>query len=44
MRVIYETRAAAPFAVPGWIARATLRYEVPAALVALRREAMANAQ
>jgi uncharacterized membrane protein len=43
VRVIYEARAATPFTVPGWIARATLRYEVPAALVALRREAVANA-
>ena len=44
VRVIYEARAAAPFAVPGWIARATLRHEVPAALIALRREATANTQ
>lgn len=44
VRVTYEARAAAPFAVPGWIARATLRHEVPAALTALRREAMASAQ
>ena len=43
VRVIYEARAAAPFAVPGWIARATLRYEVPAALLELRREALAKA-
>lgn len=40
VRVTYEARAAAPFTVPGWIARATLRHDVPAALLALRREAM----
>ena len=39
VRVIYEARASAPFTVPGWIARATLRHDVPAALLALRREA-----
>src|SRR5258705_332938 len=38
-RVTYEARAAAPFTVPGWIARATLRHDVSAALLALRREA-----
>jgi hypothetical protein len=38
VRVTYEARASAPFAVPGWIARAVLRHEVSAALVALRRE------
>jgi hypothetical protein len=43
VRVTYEARAAAPFAVPGWIARVTLRHDVPAALTALRREAMAKA-
>ena len=41
VRVTYEARAAASFAVPGWIARATLRHDVPAALVALRSEAQA---
>jgi len=44
VRVTYEARASAPFSVPGWIARATLRHDVPAALVALRREAEAGAQ
>ena len=39
VRVTYEARAAAPFTVPGWIARAALRHDVPAALVALRDEA-----
>jgi hypothetical protein len=39
VRVTYEARASAPFAVPGWIARAALRYEVSGALLALRREA-----
>ena len=43
VRVTYEARASAPFSVPGWIARATLRHDVPAALVALRREAEAGA-
>ena len=42
VRVTYEARASAPFAVPGWLARATLRHEVPAALVALKREAQAK--
>ncbi|MDB5424381.1 MAG: polyketide cyclase [Phenylobacterium sp.] len=42
VRVTYEARASAPFAVPGWIARATLRHDVPAALMALRREAEAR--
>ena len=38
VRVNYEARAAAPFTVPGWIARATLRHDVSVALLALRRE------
>ena len=42
VRVTYEARASAPFAVPGWLARATLRHEVPAALSALKREAQAT--
>jgi uncharacterized protein YndB with AHSA1/START domain len=42
-RVTYEARAAAPFAVPGWIARLVLRLDLPNALNALRREAMARA-
>ncbi len=39
VRVTYEAHASAPFTVPGWIARAALRHDVPAALLALRREA-----
>lgn len=42
VRVTYELRAAAPFSVPGWIARLALRHDVPMALLALRREAMAR--
>ena len=38
VRLTYEARAAAPFTVPGWIARAVLKHDVSAALVALRRE------
>lgn len=38
MRLTYEARASAPFTVPGWIARAVLRHDVSAALLALRRE------
>jgi Polyketide cyclase / dehydrase and lipid transport len=43
VRVIYEARVAAPFAVPGWVARLALRHDVPMALLALRREALARA-
>jgi uncharacterized protein YndB with AHSA1/START domain len=43
-RVTYEARAAAPFSVPGWVARIALRHDVPAALLAMRREALARAQ
>jgi carbon monoxide dehydrogenase subunit G len=43
-RVTYEARVAAPFSVPGWIARLALRHEVPMALLALRRESMARVQ
>jgi Polyketide cyclase / dehydrase and lipid transport len=43
VRVVYEARVAAPFAVPGWVARIALRHDVPMALLALRREAMARA-
>jgi carbon monoxide dehydrogenase subunit G len=43
IRVTYEARVAAPFAVPGWVARLALRHDVPMALLALRREAMARA-
>ncbi len=43
VRVIYEARVAAPYSVPGWVARLALRHDVPMALLALRREAMARA-
>jgi uncharacterized membrane protein len=43
VRVTYEARVAAPFSVPGWVARLALRHDVPQALLALRREAMARA-
>lgn len=42
-RVFYESRVSAPFRVPGPIARLGLRYEVPRALLALRRESLARA-
>jgi hypothetical protein len=44
VRVIYENRVAAPFRIPGAIARMVLRHDVPAALLALRREAVARAR
>jgi hypothetical protein len=44
VRVTYEAHVAAPFAVPGWVARIALRHDVPMALLALRREAMARTQ
>ena len=44
VRVTYEAKIAAPFAVPGWVARLALRHDLPQALLALRREAMARAQ
>lgn len=37
-RAIYESRAAAPFAVPGALARIVLREQAAAALAALKRE------
>ncbi|HLZ75728.1 SRPBCC family protein [Phenylobacterium sp.] len=43
VRVTYQARVAAPFAVPGWVARLALRHDVPMALLALRREALARA-
>jgi hypothetical protein len=43
-RVFYESRVSAPFRVPGPIARIALRYEVPQALMALRRECLARAK
>ncbi len=42
VRVTYEARVAAPFSVPGWIARLALRHDLPLALLALRQEAMAR--
>jgi len=44
VRVTYEARVAAPFSVPGWVARLAMRHDVPMALLALRREALARAQ
>ncbi|HEV2532387.1 SRPBCC family protein [Phenylobacterium sp.] len=41
-RVFYENRAGAPFRVPGYLARIALRFEVPQALQALRRESVAR--
>lgn len=41
-RVLYESRVDAPFRAPGPIARLGLRYEVPRALLALRRECLAR--
>lgn len=43
VRVFYESRIGAPFSVPGPLARLALRLEVPRALLALRRESMAQA-
>ena len=43
VQVTYEARVAAPFSAPGWMARIALRHDVPMALLALRREAMARA-
>ena len=43
VRVIYEAKIAAPFAVPGWVARLALRHDLPQALLALRREALTRA-
>lgn len=42
VRVTYEARIAAPFAVPGWVARLAMRHDLPMALLALRREARAR--
>ena len=44
VRVIYENRVSAPFRVPGYLARLGLRLEVPQALLALRREVLAQAR
>jgi carbon monoxide dehydrogenase subunit G len=43
-QVTYEAHVAAPFSVPGWLARLALRHDVPMALLALRREALARVQ
>lgn len=43
VRVFYENRVAAPFHVPGPLVRLALRYDVPAALLALRRECLDRA-
>ena len=43
VRVTYQARVAAPFAVPGWAARLALHHDVAVALAALRREAIARA-
>lgn len=43
VRVSYTAHIAAPFSVPGWIARIALRNDVHAALLAFQREAMARA-
>ncbi|HEV7383598.1 MAG TPA: SRPBCC family protein [Phenylobacterium sp.] len=43
-QVTYEAHVAAPFSVPGWLARLALRHDVPMALLALRRESLARAQ
>jgi hypothetical protein len=43
IRVTYVNRIALPFLVPGWAARAALRRDVAAALLALRRESLAGA-
>lgn len=42
VRVVYECRVAAPFRIPGALARLALRADVPKALVALRRESQAR--
>ena len=39
-RVLYEVRAASPYAVPNAVARAVLRLEAPQALSALKRECL----
>lgn len=44
VRVFYESRVGTPFRVPGPLARLGLRMEVPRALLALRREALALAR
>lgn len=41
-RVVYESRAASPYAVPGALARLVLRRDVLAAMAALKRESLAR--
>ena len=43
-RVLYESRASTPFAIPAPIVRMALRRDIPDALAALRREVMARAR
>jgi ribosome-associated toxin RatA of RatAB toxin-antitoxin module len=43
-RVFYENRVSTPFRVSGYLARLGLRFEVPKALLALRRESLARAR
>ncbi|WP_340646783.1 SRPBCC family protein [Phenylobacterium sp.] len=42
-RVVYESRAASPYAAPGALVRLVLRRDVLAALAALKRESLAQA-
>ncbi|MEO8114680.1 MAG: SRPBCC family protein [Phenylobacterium sp.] len=42
VRVFYENRVGLPFHAPGALVRLALRHDVPAALLALRREALAR--
>jgi hypothetical protein len=42
VRVFYDSRVSAPFRVPAYLARLALRFEVPKALLALRRESLAR--
>lgn len=44
VRVFYDNRVSAPFRVPGYLSRLALRFEVPQALLALRRESLARAR
>lgn len=41
-RVLYQSRAVTPFRAPQALVRMVLRHDVPAALLALRREALAR--
>jgi hypothetical protein len=42
VRVFYENRVSTPFRAPAYLARFALRMQVPRALIALRREALAR--